>query len=68
MMKNEKPETNSLPPLQSAYLNLNTARSDIQWAQDKWGNWIECVLHLRLARECLMSAEAKIRNNVKGLE
>jgi hypothetical protein len=67
MMKNENAKP--IDPIQSAYLNMNTAIKEIQWAQTKWGgNWIDCALHLRMAREQLESAEAKIRNNVKGLE
>ena len=67
-MANDKPKTTQIPPLQSAFLNLNTAMNDIRWAQDKWTDWTECVLFIRLARESLESAEAKIKANVKGLE
>jgi hypothetical protein len=68
MMKNDKPETTPIPPLQSARMNLDTAISDIRWAKDKWTDWRECVLFIWLARESLESAEAKIRATVGGLE
>ena len=67
-MKNDKPETTPILPLQSAFINLNTAMNDIQWAQDKWTDWTECVLFIRLARQWLESAEAQIRSTVGGLE
>ena len=66
-MTNDKPEPTILP-LQSARMNLDTAMSDIQWAKDKWTDWAECVLFIRLARESLEAAEAKIRATVGGLE
>jgi hypothetical protein len=68
MMKNEKPETTPILPLQSAYLDLTSAMSDIQWAQNEWTDWTECVLFIRLARESLEAAEAKIKATVGGLE
>ena len=67
-MKNDKPETTPILPLQSARMNLDTAISDIRWAQDKWTDWTECVLFIRLARESLEAAEAKIKATVGGLE
>ena len=67
-MKNDKPETTPILPLQSARMNLDTAMNDIQSAQDKWTDLAECVLFIRFARESLQAAEAKIRATVGGLE
>ena len=56
-------------PLWSAYLDMNAAMSEIELARIGYKKrWLDCVLHLRMAREQLESAEAKIRTNVKGLE
>ena len=70
-MKNDKPieKPKQVAALGSAYLNASTAMREIDYAQSIWGrNWLDCVMHLRMAREQLESAEAKIRANVKGLE
>ena len=70
-MANDKPieKPKQVAALGSAYLNARTAISEIECAQSIWGrNWLDCVLHIRMAREQLESAEAKIRTNVKGLE
>jgi len=54
-----------IPQIQSAYLNISTAVSDIESALDAWESekWDEAVMSIDLALEQLQSAKYKIQNH-----
>lgn len=53
----------TIPPIQSAYLNISTAISDAESAIDAWENekWANAVMSIDLALEQLQSARYKIQ-------
>jgi hypothetical protein len=62
--KRNKPLNASIPPDQSAYLNLGTARTDIAAAQRAWldQDHREAIVWIRNAIAQLRAAEAKLTN------
>ena len=61
-----QPQThdNEVAPIQSAYLNLRTATSDVESARDAWEEerWASAVMHIELAIQQLESAKYKIQH------
>jgi len=57
----------AIPAIQSAYLNLGTAKSDCDWARRYWviENWPDALMHIREAIAQLESARAKIEAHSK---
>jgi hypothetical protein len=55
----------TIPPIQSAYLNILTAVSDADDAKDAWGRyrWDDAIMHIDLAIEQLQSAKYKIQHH-----
>jgi hypothetical protein len=57
----------AIPAIESAYLNLGTAKSDCDWARHYWvlENWPDALMHIREAIAQLESAKAKIEAHTK---
>ena len=55
----------TIPPIQSAYLNILTAVSDADDAKDAWGRdrWDDAIMHIELSIEQLQSAKYKIQRH-----
>jgi hypothetical protein len=56
-----------IPAIESAFLNLGTAKSDCDWARHYWvlENWPDALMHIREAIAQLESARAKIEAHAK---
>ena len=57
-------EAAPIPQIQSAYLNLRTATSDVESASEAWEEerWASAVMHIDLAIQQLASAKHKIQH------
>jgi hypothetical protein len=56
-----------VPSIESAYLNLNTAKGDIARAQDNWedGNYSESIQNCQFAVDQILSAITKMQAHLK---
>ena len=57
----------AIPAIESAYLNIGTARSECDWARMSWmsESWTDAVMHISEAIAQLESAKTKIEAHMK---